>query len=215
MAVEAKICGINSEAALTAAVEGGARHVGFVFYPPSPRALTAKVAAELAAIVPPALTRVGLFVDATDADIAAVLRLVPLDMLQLHGEETPSRARELRERFGKFVMKAIKVGQQPDVDAARAYLGAVDWLLFDAKPPAFATGALPGGNALSFDWTLMAGRDWPVPWMLAGGIDVTNVAAAVAASNAPCVDVSSGVEDAPGHKSAAKIGQFLAAVAAL
>lgn len=213
MAVEAKICGINSAAALNAAVEGGARHVGFVFYPPSPRALAAEVAAGLAAMAPPGITRVGLFADAVDTDIAAVLRLVPLDMLQLHGDETPSRARDVRVRFGRPVMKAIKVAQEPDVDAARAHLGAADWLLFDAKPP--DAGALPGGNALSFDWTLMAGRDWPVPWMLAGGIDATNVAAAVAASNATCVDVSSGVEDAPGHKSTAKIRQFLAATAAL
>ena len=215
MAVEAKICGINSAAALTAAIDGGARHVGFVFYPPSPRALTTEAAAGLAAMVPPGLTRVGLFVDAADTDIAAVLKLVLLDMLQLHGDEPPSRARDVRVRFGRSVMKAIKVAQQPDVEAARAYVGAVDWLLFDAKPSAADAGALPGGNALSFDWTLLADRGWPVPWMLAGGIDVTNVAAAVAASDAPCVDVSSGVEDAPGQKNTAKIRQFLAAAAAL
>ncbi len=213
MTVDAKICGISDAAALTAAVQGGARHVGFVFYPPSPRALSAEAAAALATKVPAGITRVGLFVDADDHAIAAVLKHAPLDMVQLHGAETPSRARDVGIRFDRLVMKAIKVAQARDLDAAQGYLGAVDWLLFDAKPSDAAM--LPGGNALAFDWTLLADRDWPVPWMLAGGIDASNVAASVAASGATCVDVSSGVEESPGQKSPPKIRQFLATVAGL
>jgi len=215
MTVRVKICGINSRAALAAALAGGASHVGFVFYGPSPRALEAAAAATLAATVPAGVTRVGLTVDETDARIAALLAAVPLDMLQLHGDETPARVAHVRRRFGLPVMKAIRVSGAADVEAAAAYGGAADWLLFDARPPRDMAGALPGGNALAFDWRLIAGRRWPLPWMLSGGLNVDNLAEAVATTGATVVDVSSGVEDRPGVKNPAKIAAFLALAATL
>ena len=215
MTVRVKICGVNSRAALAAALAGGASHVGFVFYGPSPRALEAAAAATLAATVPAGVTRVGLTVDETDARIAALLAAVPLDMLQLHGDETPTRVGGLRRRFGLPVMKAIRVSGAADVEAAAAYGGAADWLLFDARPPRDMAGALPGGNALAFDWRLIAGRRWPLPWMLSGGLNAGNLAEAVATTGATAVDVSSGVEDRPGVKNPAKIAAFLALAATL
>ncbi len=215
MAVRTKICGINSRAALDAAIAGGAGHVGFVFYPPSPRALDDAAAAQLAAAVPPGVGKVGLLVDATDDRIAALLDAVPLDMLQLHGAETPERVREIRGRFGRPVMKAIRIAEAADLSVAGRYLGIADWLLFDAKPPPQMANALPGGNALSFDWQLLAGRAWPLPWMLSGGLHEGNLAEAVRISGARVVDVSSGVEDRPGSKSPQKIAAFLALAATL
>ena len=215
MTVRAKICGLNSTAALTAAIAGGASHVGFVFYPPSPRSLTPASAAALAAAVPAGTGRVGLFVNPADEDIAAVLGALVLDMLQLHGAEPPARIAALKARFGLPVMKAIKVGSEADLDQAGPYAGVADWLLFDARPPAGMAGALPGGNAVSFDWRWLAGRRWQQPWMLSGGLNAGNVAEAVRLTGATMVDVSSGVEEAPGRKSPAKIAAFLAAVRAL
>jgi phosphoribosylanthranilate isomerase len=215
MAVQVKICGVNSEAALGAAVAGGASHIGFVFYPPSPRALDAERAAALARGVPTGILKVGLFVDAADDAIAEVLTKAGLDMVQLHGDETPRRVRDIRRRFGLPVMKALKLASATDLAAADEYLPVVDWLLFDAKPPAEMKGALPGGNALSFDWSLIAQRSWSRPWMLSGGLNSTNLAEAVATTRARAVDVSSGVEDAPGRKSPAKIASFLALAASL
>jgi phosphoribosylanthranilate isomerase len=209
MTVDAKICGINSAPALEAAVAGGARFVGFVFYARSPRALDAEAAAALAARVPRGITRVGLFVDEPNETLDSILRQVSLEMLQLHGTETPARVAEIRRRFGRSVMKAVKVGVAADVETAGAYDGVADWLLFDAKAPPQLEGALPGGNALSFDWTLLAGRRWSRPWMLSGGLNVGNLAEAVSVTGAPAVDVSSGVEDRPGVKSPAKIEAFL------
>jgi phosphoribosylanthranilate isomerase len=210
--VQAKICGINDQTAMRSAVASGAAFVGLVFYPPSPRALDPQQAADLAALVPEGVVKVGLFVDPDNALIDTVLAKVRLDMLQLQGSETPERCRELRTRTGLPVMKAIKVADVGDVAAAHAYDGSVDWLMFDAKAPDTMANALPGGNALSFDWTLLAGQEWPVPWMLAGGIKPENVAAAVAASGAHVVDVSSGVESAPGRKDPARIEAFLDAL---
>jgi len=209
MPVDAKICGINSAPALAAAVAGGARFVGFVFYPRSPRALDAESAAALVGQVPRGITRVGLFVDEPNETFDAILRHVPLDMLQLHGQETPARIAEIRRRFGRPVMKAIKVAAAPDVESATAFDGTADWLLFDAKAPPQMTGALPGGNALSFDWTLLSDRRWNRPWMLSGGLNAGNLADAVRMTGAGAVDVSSGVEDRPGVKSPAKIEEFL------
>ncbi len=215
MAVTAKICGINDAAAMRSAVAGGAGFVGLVFYPPSPRSLTPEAAAELAALVPDGITKVGLFVDPDDALLTQVLDHVPLDLLQLHGSETPERCADIRKRFGRPVMKAIKVATADDVSAANDYCDTVDWLMFDAKAPASMTDALPGGNALPFDWTLLAGRSWPVPWMLAGGLDPDNIATAVMESGAIVVDVSSGVESKPGKKDPAEIERFLNATARL
>ncbi|HEY5598477.1 MAG TPA: phosphoribosylanthranilate isomerase [Kiloniellales bacterium] len=215
MAIQAKICGLNSRPALAAAVDGGAAFVGLIFYPPSPRHVGIEQAAALAAAVPAGVTKVGLLVDADDALIAGIVRRVPLDMLQLHGHETPARVAEIRGRFGRPVMKAIRIAGADDVATAQAYCGAADRLLFDAKPPQGMSGALPGGNAVSFDWQLLAGRRWPLPWMLSGGLNAGNVAEAVRTAGAPAVDVSSGVEDKPGVKNPEKIRAFLKAARAL
>ncbi|MFQ5958547.1 MAG: phosphoribosylanthranilate isomerase [Alphaproteobacteria bacterium] len=215
MSVTAKICGLNAADAVSAAVAGGASHVGLLFYPPSPRYVTPSEAAVLAQGVPAGVRKVGLFVDADDDTIAATLAEVPLDLLQLHGDESVERVVAIRERFDVAVMKAVRVAGEDDVEGAAAYMGAVDWLLFDARAPKTLAGALPGGNALAFDWQLIAGRRWPVPWMLSGGLDAGNVAEAVRVTGARVVDVSSGVEDRRGHKSPAMIAAFLAAVGQL
>lgn len=208
MTITVKICGITTAEAAEAA--GAADLVGFVFYPPSPRAVSPAQAAELSALLPKGVRRVGLFVDPTEAVIAETLALAPLDLLQLHGRETPDRVAALRARFGCQMMKAIKVASAADIDGSQAFAGAADWLLFDAPPPN-RPGALPGGNAVSFDWSLLKGRRIPLPWLLSGGLDPTNVRAAIAATGAPGVDVSSGVEDRPGLKSPDKIRAFIAA----
>jgi phosphoribosylanthranilate isomerase len=215
MSVQVKICGISTPEAMTAAVEGGAAFVGLVFYPRSPRAVTPAQAAALAALVPAGVMKTGLLVDAKDATIAAILKAVPLDLLQLHGSESPERVAAVKARFGLPVMKVVKLRQAGDLEAVGPFLAVADRLLFDAKPPAEMTDALPGGNALAFDWTLLSGTTWPLPWMLAGGLTPENVARAVALSGAPAVDVSSGVEDAPGKKNPQKIRAFLAAAQAL
>ena len=215
MSVSAKICGLSSEAAVAAAVAGGAAYVGFVFYPPSPRSVSpAARAANLCRAVPAGVRRVGLFVDADDAALAAALDAAPLDILQFHGAETPERVAEAKRRFGRQVMKAISVAGPEDVSAALRYEGAADMLLFDATPPRSA-GALPGGNGLAFDWQLIAGREWRLPWMLSGGLTAALLPEAVRVSGARAVDVSSGVETSPGQKDPAKIRAFLAAAAAI
>lgn len=212
--IRAKICGINNPAAAVAAAAGGAAYIGLVFYPPSPRCVTATAAAELASLVPDRVGRVGLFVDIDDTLLEAMLKQVPLTMLQLHGKETPERVQAIKRRFGLPVMKAVGIGTAQDLDSARAYFGAADWLLFDAKPPK-QPGALPGGNAAPFDWTVLSGRTWPLPWMLSGGLTVTNVAEAVRLTGASVVDVSSGVEDRYGVKNPDRIRAFLEKAAAL
>ncbi len=215
MPVEVKICGVNSPAALGAAVAGGADCLGFNFYPPSPRYVTPGGAREIAGHAPESLTKVGVVVDLDDAALAAILDHAPLDMLQLHGGESPERVAEIRARFGLPVMKAVKIADADDVAAAEAYCSAADRLLFDAKPPKDMTGALPGGNALALDWRLLAGKAWPIPWMLSGGLDAGNLAEALHTSGARALDVTSGVEDAPGRKSPDKIRAFLAAARGL
>lgn len=215
MTVTAKICGIKDAAAMQTAIDNGAGFVGFVFYPQSPRSITPGTAAQLAAMAPEGVTKVGLFVDPNNLLLDQILREVPLDLLQLHGEETPSRCKEIRERYELPIMKAIKVAKLDDVEYANDYSHIVDWLMFDAKAPESRPGALPGGNALAFDWTLLAGWVWPVPWMLAGGLNADNVETAVSRSGATYVDVSSGVESAPGKKDPAEIKRFLETVAEL
>jgi len=211
MSIEVKICGINAPAALAAAVEGGADYVGFVFYPPSPRAVTPAAAAALAAAAPARLRKVALVVDADDALLQEILDAAPIDLLQLHGSESVERVAAVRARFGVPVMKVLRVAGAGDVAAAAAYEPVADRLLFDAKPPRDMTGALPGGNALAFDWQLLAGRTWALPWMLSGGLNADNVAEALRVSGARAVDVSSGVEDRPGVKNPDKIRAFIAA----
>jgi phosphoribosylanthranilate isomerase len=214
MSVAAKICGLSSEAAVAAAVAGGAAYVGFVFYPPSPRAVSPARAAALCAVVPPGILRVGLFVDADDAAIGAILDLAPLDLLQFHGGETPERVAAAKARFRRPVMKAIAVAEPDDVLAAGGYEDVAALLLFDAKPPRRAD-ALPGGNGLAFDWRLIADRRWRLPWMLSGGLTADLLPEAVRTSGARIVDVSSGVERRPGDKDPGKIREFLAAAARL
>ncbi|MDE1148923.1 MAG: phosphoribosylanthranilate isomerase [Azospirillaceae bacterium] len=210
MPVKAKICGITHPEALDAAVTGGARYIGLVFFAKSPRNISPPMAAELARMVPTGVRTVGLFVDPDDAFLDHVLGQVPLDMVQLHGNETPERVAAIRARHGLPVIKALKVETATDLDAAAAYEPVVDMLLFDAKPP--RDSVLPGGNGVAFDWTLLTGRSWAKPWMLSGGLTPDTVAEAVRISGATAVDVSSGVEDRPGHKDPALIRAFLDAV---
>ena len=212
MTMTAKICGINDPEAMRAAITGRASHVGLVFYPPSPRAVSPGEAMALSAVVPERVQKVGLFVDPEDDQIDKTLSVVKLDMLQLHGDETPDRVRDLKARTGKKVMKVIKVSEPEDLVRAEAYVRIADALMFDAKPPKGMKDALPGGNAVSFDWRILSGRKWPLPWMLAGGLTKDNVATAVELSGARIVDTSSGVEDVPGHKNVDKITEFLRAV---
>ena len=214
MGVAAKICGLSTEEAVTAAVAGGAAYLGFVFYPPSPRAVTPQQAPRLCEAVPAGVTRVALFVDADDETIEAVLAAAPIDMLQFHGHESPERIAEARLLFGRPVMKAVAIAGPEDVTGAARYEDAADRLLFDAKPPR-RPRALPGGNGLAFDWGLIAGRKWRLPWMLSGGLTAELLPEAVRISGAAAVDVSSGVERRPGIKDPYKIRAFLAAAHAL
>lgn len=209
-AVRIKVCGLRDQAGIDAAVASGAAYVGLVFFAASPRALTVAQARALAVEVPMGVAKVGLVVDATDAEIDAILADVPLDMLQLHGHETPGRVAEVRTRAGLPVMKAVGVAGPADLALAASYEGVADQLLLDAKAP--AGSALPGGNGAAFDWGLLAGRTWSLPWMLAGGLTASNVAEAVRVTGARQVDVSSGVESAPGVKDAGLIAAFGAAL---
>jgi len=204
-----KICGINDPAAMAAAAEAGADLVGFVFFPASPRAVTPSQAAS---IVTPGPLKVGLFVDPTDDAIAEVLAALPLDLIQLHGEETPARCAAVKARFGLPVMKALGIAGPSDLAQLADYAPAVDRFLLDAKAPPGAP--LPGGNAAPFDWTLTAGRAIPRPWLLAGGLTPENVAQAIAVSGAPGVDVSSGVEIRRGVKDPGRIRAFIEAARA-
>jgi phosphoribosylanthranilate isomerase len=215
MSVAVKICGLKTPAAVNAAVDGGAFMVGFVFFAKSPRFLTPATAGELGKLVPVTVAKVGLIVDAPDDVIAGILAAAPLDLLQLHGAESPARVADIRSRFGLPVMKAISVADADDIARAREYEVVADRLLFDAKPPKAMEDALPGGNALSFDWGLLRGQSFARPWMLAGGLTTGNLEDAVARTAATAVDTSSGVEDRPGEKNINKIKEFLALAKAI
>ena len=204
-----KICGIRTEAARDAAVAAGAAYLGFVFFPRSPRNIEIAEAAPLAAGVAPGVCKVALTVDADDAALEALLDRVPLDMLQLHGKESPERVAQVRETFGLPVMKAVGIREEADLPAIAEYARVADQLLIDAKAP--KDGPLPGGNGLAFDWRLIAGRRWAVPWMLAGGLTPQNVAEAVRLTGATQLDLSSGVETAPGVKDPALVRAFMTA----
>ena len=207
--VRVKICGLRTVADVAAVAAAGAAYAGFVFFERSPRHLTVAQAAELALAAPPGLAKVALVVDADDTTLDAIVAGVPLDMLQLHGHETPDRVAEVRARYGLPVMKEVGVADEGDLAALFDYSTVADQILVDAKPPKGA--ALPGGNGLAFDWRLVVQRRWLRPWMLAGGLTAENVAEAVRLTNARQVDVSSGVESAPGQKDAAKIAAFVRA----
>ena len=210
MDARVKICGLCKPEDVTAAATAGAVYGGFVFFPKSPRYVSVDVARSLAIEAPVGLAKVALVVDADDALIDAITGAVPLDMLQLHGQETPDRVAALRVRTGLPVMKAIGVADADDLAAIDVYAEVADQLLIDAKPP--KASPLPGGNGLSFDWRLLQGRKyWTKPWMLAGGLTPENVAEAIRLTGARQVDVSSGVEASPGVKDAARIADFVAA----
>ena len=213
MTIDVKICGINSAEALDAAVQGGASMLGFVFFAKSPRVVSLDEARDLLARVPDGVLTVALMVDPTDLEAKSIGAQLPFDVVQLHGSESVDRVAELKIMTGKPIMKAVGIASPDDIARAHAYEAVADRILLDAKPPKGAD--LPGGNALSFDWSLIAGETWEKPWMLAGGLTAQNVAEAVKISGAGAVDVSSGVEDAPGHKSARKIHEFLKLAATL
>ncbi len=207
--VAAKICGLKTPETVKAAVDNGAAFVGFNFFQKTPRYAAPELAGALALGMPSKVVKTGLFVDDEDARMAAILAAVPLDLLQLHGSETPERVAAIKAKFGLPVMKVIKVRDAADIARAKDYETVADRLLFDAQPPATMQNAMPGGNAVSFDWTLLRGFRSPLPWMLSGGLKPENLAQAVKLSGAPAVDVSSGVEDSPGEKSLSKIKAFL------
>ena len=207
MALAVKICGLTRETDVDAAVDAGANLVGFVFFPPSPRSISVARAAELTKRVPKDVIKVALSVDADDALLADITANAGIDMMQFHGSEPPLRVAEARARYGLPMMKALAIAGAKDVDRARRYEAVADWLMFDAKPPRSATR--PGGNALAFDWQLIAGESWEKPWLLAGGLTPENVREAIRVSGAAALDVSSGVEDEPGIKNAGKIRQFI------
>jgi phosphoribosylanthranilate isomerase len=206
----AKICGLSTPATLDAAIKHGAGHVGFVFFAPSPRDLPFAKAAELAARVPPHVKRVGVFVNPDDALLEQAVLAGSLDTLQLH-QTGPARTDAIRNRFGLEIWAAVAIRTRADLDAAATYHGVADRILYDAKTPEGA--ALPGGMGLRFDWDLLSGFRHPLPWALSGGLDPANVAEAIRRTGAELVDVSSGVESAPGSKDEAKIADFLRAVA--
>ena len=207
--IRVKICGLRTVDDVVAVARAGAAYAGFVFFPKSPRHLSIPEARALALAAPVGLAKVALIVNADDAAIDAILADVPIDMLQLHGAETPARVAEVRDRFGLPVMKAVGLSGEADLAAIMEYSLIADQLLIDAKPGSGTD--LPGGNGLAFDWRLLVGRKWLRPWMLAGGLGPQNVADAVRLTGAAQVDVSSGVESAPGVKDHAKIAAFVAA----
>lgn len=206
-----KFCGLSRAEDIDAAAAAGARYVGFVFFPKSPRNVSVEQAAALALGVPVGVAKVALVVDADDVTLDQIVGRVPLDMLQLHGRESPERVAAVRARYGLPVMKAIGVAEPRDLDQIDTYSAVADQLLIDTKKP--KTADRPGGNGLAFDWTLLAGRKyWTRPWMLAGGLTQDNVAEAVRVTGARQVDLSSAIETAPGVKDARLMADFAAAL---
>ncbi|MFN3891000.1 MAG: phosphoribosylanthranilate isomerase [Beijerinckiaceae bacterium] len=207
MSLLIKICGLSTPETLEAALDAGADMVGFVFFPPSPRNLSLEQAMALGAQAEGRALKVALSVDATDAFLDAAVEAARPDMLQLHGKETPARVLDLKKRFGLPVIKAIHVSNADDLAAVAEYENVADRLIFDARPPKGAI--LPGGNGAAFDWRILDHVETGLPWMLSGGINPDNVAEAIRVTRAPGVDVSSGVESAPGVKDAALIREFI------
>jgi phosphoribosylanthranilate isomerase len=209
--VDVKICGLSTPETLQTAIEAGARFVGFVFYEPSPRNVSFDIAWNLARTVPTGVRSVGLFVNPEDEFLEHIVSGIQLDMIQLHGDETPGRINEIKQRFTMPVMKAIRVSTEDDLKDIEGYEAAADWLLFDAKPE---DAKLPGGTGESFDWNILADRTFSKPWMLAGGINEGNVAEALSILSPNAVDISSGVESSLGIKDTDKIKAFIKAVKA-
>jgi phosphoribosylanthranilate isomerase len=213
MSIQSKICGLSSPETVDAALAGGASHIGFVFFPKSPRNVTLELAGALANRAAGRAKCVGLFVDPESDFIAAVRKHVTLDIIQLHGDERPALVSQIAMANGLETWKAIPVKTAEDVQSAQKYRGAAHRILYDAKPPKGID--VPGGTGQRFDWTLLTGVAHPLPWILAGGLDPHNLADAVGVTSARFVDVSSGVETAPGIKDVDKIAAFLKAAARL
>jgi phosphoribosylanthranilate isomerase len=213
MSIDVKICGLKDEASVDAAIEGGAAMIGFVFFPLSPRFISVERSAELTIRAPRDTNRVGLVVDADDQWLTKIVDGAGINMLQLHGDETPERVRNIRQKFGLPVIKSLPIKKHSDLAYAYHFEGVVEYLMFDAKPPKNANR--PGGNAQVFDWSLLSNNKFNFPWILAGGLNASNVGEAVKISGAGAVDVSSGVEDTQGCKNTDKIRFFLATSAAL
>ncbi len=208
--IRVKICGLNKPTDIDGAAAAGATYIGFNFFPKSPRFVTNSQARDLAVLSPVGIAKVGLVVNADDATLDAVLAEVPLDMIQLHGQETPERVAQVRSRYGLPVMKVLGISGADDLAAIDDFSAVADQLLLDAKPPKGAI--LPGGNGISFDWRLLADRKyWTKPWMLAGGLTPDNVAEAIGKTGASQVDVASGVESAAGVKDTGMMAAFCAA----
>ena len=207
---QAKICGLKTPEAVTAALEGGAAFLGFMFFPASPRDLDPETAARLAAPIGGRARTVAVTVDPDDALLDRLMATLRPDLIQLHGRETPARAADVARRTGADVIKALAVSEASDLEAASAFETAATHLMFEAKPPKGA--ARPGGNGAVFDWSILSGRRFERPWFLAGGLDPWNAAEAARISGAPLLDVSSGVERGPGVKDPALISAFLQAV---
>jgi len=212
MAIDVKICGITTPEMAEVAAASGASHIGFMFFPRSPRNLPLADAAVLSPTIPESLIRVGVFVNPDDALLETAIEAMYLDVVQLHGTETVARVDAVKEKFGLQVIKAIPVATRGDVEASFVYIGHSDCVLFDAKPPKDQVDALPGGTGLSFDWTLLSGLPPEMTWALSGGLSPDNVAEAIQRTQCQFVDVSSGVETQPGVKNATKIKAFMAAI---
>ena len=207
--IRVKICGLRTVGDVRAVADAGAAYIGLNFFAKSPRFVSLPLARDLALAAPVGLAKVALVVDADDVALDAIVDAVPLDMLQLHGHESPERVAAVRARYGLPVMKVLGVADEGDLAALMEYSLVADQIMIDAKPPKGAV--LPGGNGISFDWRLLVGRKWLRPWMLAGGLTAANVAEAVRLTGAAQVDVASGVESAPGVKDHAKVTAFVAA----
>lgn len=212
MRPDVKICGLKTADAIDAALAGGASHVGFIFFGKSPRAIAPEEAGRLREAARGRAKAVAVTVDADDAFLDRIVEAMRPDMLQLHGQETPARVAEVKARYGLPVMKALAISEAADLAAIAPFLGVADRFLFDARPPKDAV--LPGGNGVAFDWRLLATLDPGVDYMLSGGLDAANVGDALRLAHPPGLDVSSGVESAPGVKDTGLIADFLNAVRA-
>jgi len=204
-----KICGLSTPETLQAALDNGARFIGLVFYPKSPRHVSIDTAYELARRVPTGVRSVALFVDPDDALLDQVLSAAPIDIVQLHGAETPQRVQEIKDKYGVQVIKAFRIADADDLRNIESYKDCADWYLFDAKPP---NASLPGGTGESFDWSILSGKTWSRPWMLSGGLNEDNIKEALTLLHPDAVDVSSGVESARGIKDTSKIKAFIKTV---
>ncbi|MER8429185.1 phosphoribosylanthranilate isomerase [Mesorhizobium caraganae] len=212
MALDIKICGLKTDEAMAAALAGGASHVGFIFFAKSPRYVEPAEAGRLRQAAIGKATAVAVTVNADDAFLDEIVAKMHPDMLQLHGSETPERVAEVKARYGLPVMKVFSVSEAADLDRLKPFIGIADRFMFDAKPP--KGSQLPGGNGVAFDWRILAGLDAGLDYMLSGGLNATNIGDALRSANPPAIDISSGVESAPGVKDPALIEQFFRAVRA-